>query len=415
MAGRSDDLDGWASLARPRTFAVVGSAGPGGDAVHDLVELGIPGVRAFAVNTDARHLRSKPIESRDPPRQSASSEAVAAAATGPWSWRRPRRRRRRSSGGSRPFEIVFLLAGLGGGTGSALLPYLARGFSGRPTPCPSPWRSSRSTSRWTPIPTGGRTSRRRSTSSRRWGGSCWPYRTRSCVGSTPSRSHQVFHVRNTYLHSLLTSLVDMIESPSQMNVDLASLKGHLRDSGRLDPAVRRSPTSRSRTAWSPTALAESLLDFTLTDAPSALLHLDGGSNFTLRSLEEVVRAFQGRLGEPRRIVFGTRMHPERTGGRQADRRRRGTRAYDDPPRARPDGLGPDSGAPCSGRWPGGRTRCAARRRTGSSAASAAPGRARDPRGARISTSSGRGSYGSLRTAENPSEPVAHSRRGRRPR
>ncbi|MCI4344179.1 MAG: hypothetical protein L3J87_00935, partial [Thermoplasmata archaeon] len=109
-------------LARPSTFAVVGLGGAGSDAVHDLAGLGLPNVRTFAVNTDARHLAQVRTEERILLGQ--------------------RQLRGAGSGGNRSrvleaatesqeelgrrlanFEIVFLLAGLGGGTGSALLPF----------------------------------------------------------------------------------------------------------------------------------------------------------------------------------------------------------------------------------------------------------------------------------------------------
>ncbi len=48
--------ESWAALAVTPGIAVVGLGGAGSEAVHDLVGLGIPGVRSFAVNTDAKHL-----------------------------------------------------------------------------------------------------------------------------------------------------------------------------------------------------------------------------------------------------------------------------------------------------------------------------------------------------------------------
>ncbi|HEV2231504.1 MAG TPA: hypothetical protein VGS18_04900, partial [Thermoplasmata archaeon] len=119
-----DSIAAWADRAGEFGCAVVGLGGAGGDAVHDLIGLGSPGVTTFAVNTDAPHLLRLPVEQR--------------ILLG------ERRLRGRGSGGDRSavrdavadggeeilrrlsrFEIVFLLAGLGGGTGSALLPYLA--------------------------------------------------------------------------------------------------------------------------------------------------------------------------------------------------------------------------------------------------------------------------------------------------
>ncbi len=307
-SGRGDDLEAWASLARPRTFAVVGLGGAGGDAVHDLVELGIPGVHAMALNTDARHLQSKPIESRIllGKRQlggggSGGNRSLVLEAAEEAKEEILRR--------IQPYEIVFLLAGLGGGTGSALLPYLVRLLretDALPVPVAFlPFHVEMDTN-----PDRAENVQATLSELEEMGGLLLALSNEKLRRFDTLPMHQVFHVRNTYLHSLLTSLVDMIESPSQMNVDLASLKGHLRDSG-LSTLLYGESHIEEPDRLVADALAESLLDFTISEAPSALLHLDGGSNFTLRSLEEVMRAFQGRLGKPRRIVFGTRMHPER--------------------------------------------------------------------------------------------------------
>ncbi len=58
------------------------------------------------------------------------------------------------------------------------------------------------------------------------------------------------------------------------------------------------------------ALSDSLLDFHLSDTASAVVHLDGGANLTLRTLDRVLRAMRQRLGEPQHLVFGTRVRPE---------------------------------------------------------------------------------------------------------
>jgi cell division GTPase FtsZ len=121
--------------------------------------------------------------------------------------------------------------------------------------------------------------------------------------------HHVFQLRNTYVHNLVTSLVDMVEAPSQLNVDLASLKSHLDDAG-ISTLLQAEYHISEPERLVQQAISESLLDFRLTAAPSALVHLDGGSNFTLRTLDRIIRTVRHHLGEPRRLLLGTRMHPE---------------------------------------------------------------------------------------------------------
>jgi cell division protein FtsZ len=303
-----DPLAEWKSLVPQNNFAVVGLGGAGGDAVQDLLELGVPGVRAFSINTDAKHLLSQPIDERIlvgqrqlRGRGSGGNRATVLEAADDAKEELVRRLRR--------FEIVFLLAGLGGGTGSALLPYLARELrqtDALPVPVAflpfhieletNPERKENVLDSLDELEA--------------LGGLLLALSNEKLRRFEALPLHRVFHVRNTYLHNLVASLVDMIEQPSQLNVDLASVKEHLRDAGLSTLLCSEYHVSEPERLVQQ-ALSESLLDFRLSGAPSALVHIDGGSNFSLKSFDRVIHALRHKLGEPRRLIFGTRLHPER--------------------------------------------------------------------------------------------------------
>lgn len=301
-------LPAWAQAAAGReTFALVGLGGAGGDAVRDLVAMGLDGVRAFAINTDAKHLFRLEVPDRIlvgerqlKGRGSAGDRQAARHAAEDAQEELKRR--------LAPFEIVFLFAGLGGGTGSALLPYLVEILRRSETLAVPivflPFQVELDTN-----PDRRRNTHASLTELEEMGGLLLALNNDKLRRFDSLPVNRVFHVRNAYLHGLVTALVDMVEHPSQLNVDLASLKGHLKDAG-LSTLVSAECHISEPDRLVPTALSESLLDFHLTEAPSALIHLDGGSNLTLRTLDRVVRSFRQRLGEPRRLVFGTRTHPE---------------------------------------------------------------------------------------------------------
>jgi len=302
-----DAKESWAALALSPGISVVGLGGAGSEAVQDLVRLGIPGVRSLAVNTDAKHLLRMGVE-----------EKILLG---------HRELRGRGSGGNRSlvlraavdskdellrrlrhFEIVFLLAGLGGGTGSALLPFLARELRATEAlPIPVvflPFQVELETN----------ANRRDNVEAtldelEEMGGLLLAIANEKLRRFERLPIHRVFEVRNAYLHSLVTSLVDMVENPSQLNVDLASLKNHLRESGLSTLIVGEYHISEPERLVHQ-ALSESLLDYHLTDRASALVHLDGGANLTLRTLDHVLRTMRRALGNPERLVFGTRVRPE---------------------------------------------------------------------------------------------------------
>jgi cell division protein FtsZ len=307
MVDSDNPPESWATLAATPGIAVVGLGGAGSEAVRDLVGLGIPGVHSLAVNTDAKHLLQMGVEEKIllghrelRGRGSGGNRSVVLRAAEDGKEEMLRRLRR--------FEIVFLLAGLGGGTGSALLPFLSRELRTTDAlPIPVVFLPFQVELETNP-------SRRENVEAtldelEKMDGLLLALANEKLRRFERLPIHRVFEVRNAYLHSLVASLVDMVENPSQLNVDLASLKNHLNEAGLSTLLVSEHHISEPERLVHH-AMSESLLDFHLEDRTSALVHLDGGSNLTLRTLDRVVRAMRHALGDPERIVFGTRMQPE---------------------------------------------------------------------------------------------------------
>lgn len=297
----------WASLATTPSVAVVGLGGAGSEAVQDLLTLGIPGVHALVVNTDAKHLMSTGVEEKIllgqrelRGRGSGGDREVVLRAAEDGKEELLRR--------LRPFEIVFLLAGLGGGTGSALLPFLSRELRETETLAIPvvflPFHVELETN----------SSRRENVEAtvenlEAMGGLLVALANEKLRRFESLPVHRVFQVRNAYLHSLVASLVDMVENPSQISVDLSSLKNHLRSSGLSTLLVSEHHVSEPERLVQ-RAISESMLDYHLSAHASALLHLEGGTNMTLRTLDRVLESVRERLGEPQQLVFGTRVRPE---------------------------------------------------------------------------------------------------------
>ncbi len=307
MTGEAPPPEAWAAMAADPSVAVVGLGGAGSEAVQDLVGLGIPGVRAVAINTDVKHLLRMGVEERIllgqrelRGRGSGGDRSVVLRAAEEGKEEILRRLGR--------FELVFLLAGLGGGTGSALLPFFARAL--RETEALAvpvvflPFK----------VELEANSLRRENVEAtvadlEEMGGLLLVLANEKLRRFESLPIHRVFQVRNAYLHSLVASLVDMIENPSQLNVDLASLKNHLREAG-LSTLLSGEHHISEPERLVHQALSDTLLDFHLSEHPSALVHLDGGANLTLRTLDRVLHTMRQRLGEPERLVFGTRVRPE---------------------------------------------------------------------------------------------------------
>lgn len=302
-----DAPDDLSRFGRGSRIGLVGLGGAGGEAVRDILSQGLPGVPGIAINTDAAHLVKLEVPERvllgeRQLRGLGSGGDREAVQEGAQEAREEILRR------LRPFQIVFLIAGLGGGTGSALLPYLTRevGQMGVLT-VPVAFLPFHVELESNP-------ERRANTLDalaelEAVGGFLLALSNEKLRRFEALPLHRVLQVRNAYLHSLVSGLVDMIEHPSQLNVDLASLRWHLKDSGVSTLVLSEEHVSEPERLVHE-ALTGSLLDFELSSNPSALVHVDGGSNLTLRTLERVWRTMRRKLGEPRRMLVGTRTRPE---------------------------------------------------------------------------------------------------------
>jgi cell division protein FtsZ len=299
--------DVWGPLSGPPSIAVVGLGGAGCEAVQDLAGLGIPGARSFAVNTDAAHLSRVRAEERillgDRELKGRGSGGDRAAVLRAAEESREEVLRRLA-----PFEIVFLLAGLGGGTGSALLPFFSRHLR-RTTALPVPVVFLPFLVELEANPTRRDNVEETVVELERMGGLLLALANEKLRRFDNLPIHRVFQVRNAYLHSLVASLVDMVENPSQLNVDLASLKSHLRESGLSTLTVGEQHFSEPERLVHE-ALSGTMLDFRLSERTSVLVHLDGGANLTLGTLDRVLDAVRTELHGPERLVFGTRLSSE---------------------------------------------------------------------------------------------------------
>ncbi len=299
-------LDGY--VPSPRAL-VVGLGGAGSEALRDLEELGLPStVETLAVNTDGRHLQSLPIRERI---LLGQRELGGRGSGGDRSMvsRLAADARDEFSGRFRRHDLTFLLAGLGGGTGSALLPYcmdLSRQAGSLPIPVAFlPFRVEMETN---PV-------RRENTLSalgeiERQPGLILVLANEKLRRFENQPLKRILEIRNTYVHKLVLSLVDILESPSEINLDLALLRRHVAGAGISTLLVAEGHASEPDRLLEQ-ALREGFLDFEIRSPGPTLLHVEGGSNLTLRSLNRLLEVFRAGFHEPREFAFGARIREER--------------------------------------------------------------------------------------------------------
>ncbi|MDE1820418.1 MAG: hypothetical protein KGJ23_07050 [Euryarchaeota archaeon] len=299
----------WNELARAPRALVAGLGGAGSEAVTDLFDQQIPGVETLAVNTDGHHLMSARAHRRvlvaQPSlagRGSGGNREAVLAGIGEF--------REDLLARFRQYDLIFLLAGLGGGTGSALAPLclsLTRQVGALPvTGVFLPFHAELATS-----------ARIRENTAKALeelqanGGALLVFANERLRRFDRLPIKQVFHYRNSYLRALVSGLVDMVRHPSEMNVDLAHVR-RLFEGGGLSTLLFAEGHPADPDALVQQALTEGLLDFELSGrAGPTILFVEGGSDLTFGAYHRIVERFRSELHEPLELTPGFRTHPER--------------------------------------------------------------------------------------------------------
>ena len=133
----------------------------------------------------------------------------------------------------------------------------------------------------------------------------------SIAGNLPLQ--QAFSVANELLSTMIKGIVETIAVPSLVNLDYADVKTIMKDGGvsvigigdsgsenRVDEAVKR-------------ALSNPLLDVNYEGATGALIHITGGSDLLLDDIEKVGSMVTGSLDPDALVIWGARIDPSMEG------------------------------------------------------------------------------------------------------
>lgn len=294
-------------VQRPKVL-LVGLGGAGCDTVADMEAAGLPEtVDGLAINTDAMHLKGLAAKSKMLVGETnfhgrgsgGDRDAVLSALD---------KEKERYKAMFRQYHLVFFVAGLGGGTGSAMLPMLVnlcRQVDSLSIPIailPFQVETDANENR--------RNNARRTLEEMVSLGGIFLVVSNEKLRrfeSLPVRS--VFRMRSAYLRQLVLSVVDMIDHPSEINVDLALVRRQIEEAGLSTLMVAEGHVSDPE-ALVKQALNESFLDFEISTPGPVLLHMEGGSNLSLRTHQKVLEAFRAGLKHPREFTFGTRITGE---------------------------------------------------------------------------------------------------------
>ncbi len=306
---KDEDLEAFLKEALP-VIRVVGTGGAGNNTITRLHEMGVKGAELIAVNTDAQQLIYTPADRKIiiGRRLLGGKGAGSDPRLGEQAAQEDIDEIKEALKGS---DLVFITAGLGGGTGSGSAPVIAE--------------AARELGALTvavvtlPFSSEGRVRLENAIMSL-----SKLLKAADTIIIIPNDKlleiapdlpiNAAFKVSDEILANAIKGITEMITKPGLINLDFNDLKTVLSKGG---PAViglgesqsDGTPEDRALEAVED-ALASPLLDVDISDADRALINVVGGTEMTLKEAEMIAEAVASKIHPRAHIIWGAMIDPE---------------------------------------------------------------------------------------------------------
>ena len=281
---------------------VVGVGGAGSNAVNRMIRAELLGVEFIAVNTDAQAL----VKSHAPTRiriGDAISRGLGAggdSVVGERAAQEDLENLRTALDGS---DLVFVTAGMGGGTGSGAAPVVAKvakdlgaltiGIITKPFEFEGKRRASVANAAAEEL--------------RKYVDTMIviPNERLLSVVSRQTSMEDSFRIADDVLRQAVQGVSDVITVPGIINLDFADVRSIMKDAGSALMGIgRASGESRARAA-AELAIASPLLELDIQGATGVLVNVAASSTVTLHEVNEAINHITERADREANIIFGT--------------------------------------------------------------------------------------------------------------
>lgn len=285
---------------------IVGVGGAGTNAVNRMVEAGVQGVEFIAVNTDAQALtlssamRKIPIGGR-------SAKGLGAGGDPDQGERAAEISRDALTDVLEGADMVFLTAGLGGGTGTGATPVIAdmarraRALTVAVVTMPFSFEGFQ---------------RRRAAEEglARLRGNVdalivIPNDRLLELGDRQMSVLDAFRVADDVLRHGVQGISDLVTMTGLINLDFADVKAVMHNAGTALMAVGEARGDGRAVIAARAAISSPLLDVSIDGAKGVLLNVSGGPDMTLAEVTEAAETIQAAVDPDANIFFGAVIHP----------------------------------------------------------------------------------------------------------
>ncbi len=287
---------------KPR-ISVIGVGGGGGNAVNNMIDQNLEGVDFIVANTDAQALAHS--------KASRKIQLGLETTMGLGAGARPEVGRLAAEEAKDEIEkeleganMVFITAGMGGGTGSGAAPVVARlakakgiltvgvvtkpfQFEGRKRMETAEAAVEDFTNSVDSI-------------------IIIPNQNLFCVADKKTTLADAFVMADNVLYAGVRSITDLMMMPGLINLDFADIKSIMEDKGKAIMGTGEAEGEGRAVSAAEQALANPLLDdCSMRGAKGVLINITGGSDITLFEIDEAASRIKEEVDEDANIIFGS--------------------------------------------------------------------------------------------------------------
>jgi len=287
---------------------VIGCGGAGSNTVSRLAGMGLTGAMTVAVNTDSQHLKTARADEKILIGQKLTRGMGAGGD--------PRIGKKAAELAMpqldsllRGADLVFVIAGFGGGTGTGSAPVVAKLARERGAivvaMVTTPFHLEKA--RIFVAEEGLETLRGYADTSIVMDNN----RLLQCAPYLPFE--HAFSVADQIIAEIVQGICDTLTAPSLINLDYADVCTIMRSGGASNIFVGEGKMKTSPEKIVHTALKNPLLDVDYRGAKACLLHMTGGPDMTLKEAAAIAGALTQELDPRANVIWGARIRPEFTG------------------------------------------------------------------------------------------------------
>ncbi|MBI1984809.1 MAG: cell division protein FtsZ [Candidatus Wildermuthbacteria bacterium] len=283
------------------SIKVMGIGGAGGNAVDRMMQCKVAGVELIAVNTDAQDL--KKIQAHKKIQLGKESTRGLGAGMNPETGRKAALESREELAGSlKGADLVFLTAGLGGGTGGGAIPVIAEiaksqgalvvAVVTKPFSFEGAWRARLAQNALQELE--GKVDTLLSI----------PNDQILKIAGPDTTVLSAFWKADEVLREAVQGISDLIALPGIVNVDFADLKGLMKNAGRAVFGVGYGKGEKRMDTALGAALHSPLLTVSLKGAKGVLFNVAGSDDLSLNEIQEVAQKIRQEASPSAKIIFG---------------------------------------------------------------------------------------------------------------